>query len=47
MTFSIQNAFSQSLTHTMEILFIITGAITIAMMIINYVNLKKEKKLEI
>ena len=45
--FSIQNAFSQSLTHTMEILFIITGAITIAMMIINYVNLKKEKKLEI
>ncbi len=45
--FSIQNAFSQSLTHTMEILFIITGTITIAMMIINYVNLKKEKKLEI
>ena len=45
--FSIQNAFSNSLIHTMEILFIITGVIAITMMIINYVNLKKEKKLEI
>jgi len=45
--FSIQNAFSQSLIHTMEILFLITGTITIVMMIINHVNLKKEKKLEI
>jgi len=45
--FSIQNAFSHSLTYTMEILFVITGAISIAMMIINYVKLKKEKKLEI
>ena len=45
--FSIQNAFSNSLIHTMEILFMITGAIAITMMIINYVNLKKEKKLEI
>jgi hypothetical protein len=45
--FSIQNAFSHSLTHTMEILFVITGVISIAMMIINYVKLKKEKKLEI
>ena len=39
--------FSNSLIHTMEILFMITGAIAITMMIINYVNLKKEKKLEI
>ncbi len=45
--FSIQNAFSHSLTNTMEILFVITGCISIAMMIINYVRLKKEKKLEI
>ncbi len=45
--FSIQNAFSHSLTYTMEILFVITGVISIAMIIINYVRLKKEKKLEI
>lgn len=42
--FSIQNAFSHSLTYTMEILFITTGTIAIAMMILNYLNLKKENK---
>jgi len=45
--FSIQNAFSHSLTFTMEMLFIITGVIAIAVIILNYVKLKKEKKLEI
>jgi membrane protease YdiL (CAAX protease family) len=43
---TIKNAFSHSLTNSLEILFIITGIISIAMLILNYVNLKKEKNLE-
>ena len=44
---SIQNAFSHSLAYTMEILFVLTGIVAIAIIIVNYVNLKKEKKLEV
>ncbi len=43
---TIKNAFSHSLTNSLEILFIITGVISIAMLFLNYVNLKKEKRLE-
>jgi hypothetical protein len=44
---TIKNAFSHSLTNSLEILLVITGIISIAMLILNYVNLKKEKNLEI
>lgn len=44
---SIKDAFSHSLTTSLEILLIITGVISIAMIILNYVSLKKEKRLEI
>jgi hypothetical protein len=44
---TIKNAFSHSLTNSLEILIVITGIISIAMLILNYVNLKKEKNLEI
>jgi hypothetical protein len=43
---TIKNAFSHSLTNSLEILIVITGIISIAMLILNYVNLKKEKNLE-
>jgi uncharacterized membrane protein YidH (DUF202 family) len=43
---TIKNAFSHSLTNSLEILLIITGVISIAMLFLNYVNLKKEKRLE-
>ena len=44
---TIKNAFSHSLTSSLEILLVITGVISIAMIILNYVSLKKEKKLEV
>ena len=44
---TIKNAFSHSLTSSLEILLIITGVISIAIVLLNYVNLKKERKLEI
>lgn len=44
---SIKNAFSHSLTNSLEILLIITGVLSAAILILNYINLKKEKKLEI
>ena len=43
----IKDAFSHSLTNSLEILLIITGIISIAMLFLNYVNLKKEKSLKI
>ncbi len=44
---TIKSAFSHSLTSSLEILFIITGVISIAMLTLNYVNLRKEKRLEV
>ena len=44
---TIKDAFSHSLTNSLEILLVITGIISIAMLILNYVDLKKEKRLEI
>jgi membrane protease YdiL (CAAX protease family) len=44
---TIKNAFSHSLTNSLEILLIITGILSITMLILNYIDLKKEKKLEI
>ena len=44
---TIKNAFSHSLITSLEILFVITGVISIAIILLNYVNLKKERKLEI
>jgi hypothetical protein len=43
---SIKNAFSHSLTSSLELLLIITGVISIAIILLNYVNLKKERKIE-
>jgi hypothetical protein len=40
---SIKNAFSHSLTNSLEILLIITGILSITMLILNYIDLKKEK----
>ncbi len=44
---TIKDAFSHSLTNSLEILLFITGIISIAMLILNYVGLKKEKSLEV
>ena len=44
---SIEQAFEHSLMMTFEILFIVLGIISIAMMIINRYNFKKKEKLEI
>ena len=44
---TIKDAFSHSLTNSLEILLVVTGIISIAMLILNYVDLKKEKRLEI
>jgi hypothetical protein len=44
---TIKNAFSHSLTNSLEILLIITGVLSITMLILNYMNLKKERKLEV
>lgn len=44
---TVKNAFSHSLTNSLEILFVITGILSILLIIVNYLNLKKEKKLEV
>ena len=44
---SIKDAFSHSLINSLEILFIITGIISIAMLVLNYVDVKKEKNLQL
>ena len=44
---TIKSAFSHSLIDSLEILFVITGIVSIAMLVLNYVDLKKEKRLEI
>ena len=44
---TIKNAFSHSLTTSLEMLLLITGVISIAIILLNFVNLKKEKRLEI
>ena len=44
---SIKGAFDHSLTSSLEILLVITGIISIAMIILNYLKIKKEKRLEI
>ena len=44
---TIKHAFDHSLTSSLEILLIITGIISIAMIILNYVGIRKEKRLEI
>jgi len=43
---TVKNAFSHSLTNSLEILFVMTGVLSIVLIIVNYLNLKKEKKLE-
>ena len=44
---SIQNAFSHSLASTLEILLVIAGAVSIAILLVTYLNQKKEEKLEV
>ena len=44
---SVQSAFSHSFIATLEILFVVTGAISIAILAINYLGAKKEEKLEV
>jgi len=44
---SVQSAFSHSFIVTLEILFVITGVISIAILAINYFGAKKEEKLEV
>ncbi|KAG0512115.1 MAG: Abortive infection protein [Nitrosopumilales archaeon] len=43
---SIQNAFSHSLTNTFEILLIISGVLSIGLLLLNYLNKKKEEKID-
>lgn len=43
---SIKNAFSHSLTNSLEMLLIITGVISIAILVLNFVNLKKQKTIK-
>jgi len=44
---TIEEAFSHPLINTMEILFLISGAFSISVLLINYFNSKKEQKLKI
>ena len=44
---TIETAFSHSLINTMEIIFLILGAFSISILLINYFNSKKEQKLKI
>ena len=44
---SIQNAISHSMIGTLEIILVVTGVISIAMIVINYFNSKNQKKLSI
>ena len=41
---TIKNAFSHSLTSSLEILLVITGIISIAILFLNFVDVKKEKR---
>ena len=43
----IQNAISHSMIGTLEIILVVTGVISIAMIVINYFNSKNQKKLSI
>ena len=42
---SIQNAVSHSMIGTLEVILVVTGVISIAMIVINYFNTKNQKKL--
>ena len=44
---TVKNAFSHSLTNSLEILFIMAGILSLALIIINYLNVKNKKPLEI
>lgn len=44
---SVQSAFSHSFISSLEILFVVTGAISLAMMLSNYLGSKKEEKLKV
>ena len=44
---TIKDAFSHSLTNSLEILLIITGVLSITILILNYMDLKKERKLQV
>ncbi len=44
---SVKNAFSHPLTNSLENLLLITGIISIAMLILNYVDKMKKRKLEV
>jgi len=44
---TVENAFSHSLATTLEILLIITGIISITILMANYLSIKKREKLEI
>ncbi len=44
---TVKNAFSHSLINSLEILFVLTGIVSILLILVNYLNVKKEKKLEI
>lgn len=44
---SVQSAFSHSFMASLEILFVVTGVISLAMMLSNYLGSKKEEKLKV
>jgi len=44
---SISSAFSHSLTGTLETLLVVTGLLSITILVVNYISSKKEKQLEI
>ncbi len=44
---TVKNAFSHSLTSSLEILFVMTGILSIVLIIVNHLNLKKGKTLEV
>jgi len=44
---SVENSFSHPLINTMEIIFLISGVLSISILLINYFNSKKEQVLDI
>ncbi|HXV67184.1 MAG TPA: CPBP family intramembrane glutamic endopeptidase [Nitrosopumilaceae archaeon] len=44
---TVKNAFSHSLTNSLEILFVMSGILSLALIIVNYLNVKNKKPLEI
>ena len=44
---SIQNAVSNSMISTLEVILIVTGLISIAIILLNYLNEKNQKKLSV